>query len=106
MAYDVLIVDMAHHGEDYVVRGFPTRELRVEYARRRVRATVEELRAPGITPEKLKAQWFVFGEDAMVLGADPSYSGSDQLDYFIAQPATPEEIDWQAIRKIAPPPDR
>lgn len=41
----------------------------------------------------------MFGEDAIVIGGD--WKGLDELDDFIRNPATPEERDWQAIKKEA-----
>ena len=47
----------------------------------------------------LREQWFTFGEDAVVLGAN--YAGSSELDFFLDHPATSPERDWQAIKKEA-----
>ena len=101
--FSVLVIDMAHYdaGEDTVVRGFQTFEAAKEYARRRVRASVEELRAPGQSKEELRRLWHIFGEDAAVIGGDERYAGSHELDYFIAHPATDDERDWQAFKKPA-----
>jgi hypothetical protein len=44
----------------------------------------------------------MFGEDASVLGGEPPhYAGSHELDYFLDHPATAEERDWQAIKRLA-----
>ena len=101
--FSVLVIDMAHYGagEDTVVRGFPTFEAAKEYARRRVRDSVEELRAPGQSKEELRRLWLVFGEDALVTGGEEHYTASHELDYFIAHPATDDERDWQAVKKDA-----
>jgi|SRR5215204_6942838 len=101
--YSVLVIDMFHYdpAEDYVIRGFPTFELAKEFARRRVRDSVEELRQPGQSPEELRRQWFTFGEDASVIGGEPHYAGSHELDFFIEHTATAEERDWQAIKRLA-----
>ena len=103
MSYSVLVIDMFNYGreEDYVVRGFQTFELAREYARRRVRDSVEDLRKPGQTREELRRQWFTFGEDASVIQGEPHYAGSHELDFFIEHPAAPEERDWQAIQRLA-----
>ena len=101
--FSVLVIDMAHYdaGEDAVVRGFQTFGAAKEYARRRVRASVEELRAPGQSKAELRRLWHIFGEDALVNGGAESYAGSHELDYFIAHPATEEERDWQAVKNPA-----
>lgn len=101
--YSVLIIDMFHYDseEDYVISGFPTFELAREFARRRVRDSVEEQRRPGQTKEELRRQWLTFGEDASVIHFEPHYAGSHELDYFIEHTATPEERDWQAVKRLA-----
>ena len=102
-SYAVLIIDMFRYDpkEDYVIEGFPTFELAKEFARRWVRDSVEEQRKPGQSKEDLRDMWFTFGEDASVLRGEPHYAGSHELDFFIAHPATPEERDWQAIKRLA-----
>jgi hypothetical protein len=103
LSYSVLIIDMFHYDpeEDYVIDGFPTFELAKEFARRWVWDSVEELRKPGQSREELRSMWYTFGEDASVLQGEPHYRGSSELDFFIEHPATPEERDWQTIRKLA-----
>jgi hypothetical protein len=101
--YDVLIIDMWRYDPDegdFHIRGFATFELAKEFARRRVRDSVEELREPGLSPEELRRRWFIFGEDAVVQG-EPHYVGSHELDFFIEHPATAEERDWPAIMRLA-----
>jgi hypothetical protein len=100
--YSVLIIDMSYDEEkNFVVEGFPAVELANEFARRRVRDSLEELRALNQTGEELRRLWHTFGEDASVLGGEPHYAGSHELDYFIEHPATREERDWQAIKSLA-----
>ena len=101
--YSVLIIDIFRHDpeEDYVVSGFPTFELAREFARRWVRDSVEEQRQPGQSKEGLRRMWHTFGEDASVLGDEPHYAGSHELDYFVEHPATSEERDWQAVKRLA-----
>ena len=92
--FSVLVIDMAHYnaGEDYSVGGFETFEAAKAYARDRVRSSVEELRAPGQSPEDLRHLWFMFGEDALVVGEE-SYRGSQDLDEFIERgAATGEQV--------------
>ena len=98
--FSVLIIDMSHYseaGSELLISGFPTKEAAIEYARRRVRASVEELRSPNQTGEELRKLWAIYGEDAVVIGGN--YSGSSALDDFILHRATDEECDWQAIEK-------
>jgi hypothetical protein len=100
--YSVLIIDMSYDEEkNFVVEGFPTVELANEFARRWVRDSVEELRGVNQTKEEVRHLWYIFGEDASVLGGEPHYAGSHELDYFIEHPATREERDWQAIKRLA-----
>lgn len=100
--YSVLIIDMSYDEEkNFVVEGFPTLESANEFARRRVRDSLEELRASSQTKEELRRLWHTFGEDASVLGGEPHYAGSHELDFFIEHPATREERDWQAIKRLA-----
>ncbi|HUT81931.1 MAG TPA: hypothetical protein VMZ29_12070 [Candidatus Bathyarchaeia archaeon] len=46
-----------------------------------------------------KKNWLTFGEDALVI--DGGYRGKSELDFFIDNPAIPEEIDWREIKRIA-----
>jgi len=100
-AYSVKIVDKFHHdaSEDYIIHGFPTKELAIEFARRRVRSTLEEQRKPNQPKEELRKMWFTFGEDVVVIGA--GYAGSSELDFFIDNPATSEECNWISIKNLA-----
>jgi hypothetical protein len=102
----VLVYDNSEMGDEdagHQVSGFPSFEVAKEYARRRVRASLEEVRTPGIAAEGLRRQWELFGESAQVVGgvAGEAYSGRDELDFFIAHPATDEERDWQAVARQA-----
>ncbi len=103
VSFSVLIIDMYNQDpeEDYVVRGFPTFELAREFARRWVRDSVEEQRRPGQSKEELRRMWHTFGEDASVIQGEPHYAGSHELDFFIEHPATAEERDWQAVKRLA-----
>ncbi|MER9688458.1 hypothetical protein [Mesorhizobium sp. M0139] len=96
--FAVLVFDMAKTGEpdgEHVVSGFDTLEAATSYAIARVRASVEELRKPGIATAELRQLWQLYGEDCSVLNA--GVRGSDLLDDFIATPATPAECNWQAL---------
>ena len=98
--YSVLVIDMFQHDakEEIVVRGFPTVEMATEYARRRARDSVEELRQPSQSSRSLRQQWLQFGEDCCVIGAP--YCGASEIDYFVTHPATSKERDWQAIEAM------
>lgn len=102
MNYSVLIIDNFHlydEDEHYTIDGFPTKELAIEFARRWVRASLEEMRDPTKTKEEIKKQWITFGEDALVIYG--GYRGKSELDFFIDNPAIPEELDWREIKRIA-----
>ncbi len=88
MSYSVLIIDMAHYDaeEEQTIGGFQTFEAAKAYARRFVRRSVEDLRAPHQSAEELRRLWHVFGEDALVVGGEERYAGSHDLDYFIKHP--------------------
>lgn len=98
--FAVLVIDMCHHDpdEDTTVAGFPTLELATEYARRRTRDSLEELRSTARTKEELRKQWYMYGEDCIVLRGE--YKGASQIEHFIEHPATAEERDWLAIEKL------
>jgi len=83
------------------VSGFPTFESARDYARARTRASVEECRKPGQTPEQLRQAWGSFGEccSVYVVGADGQrcYNGRDEIDFFVSHAATATETDWATI---------
>ena len=100
-SYDVLVIDMFHYDEESesFVRGFPSLEIATEYARRRTRDSLEELRTDSTSPEDLRKMWYSFGEDCCVLGGE--YKGASEIDFFIAHPATSGERDWITLGKLA-----
>jgi hypothetical protein len=96
--YSVIVFDMARTGHDdgeHVVSGFATLDAARLYARRRTRASVEELRKPGIADADLRQLWYLYGEDCTVIGG--AYSGAGELDRFIAEPASGADCDWTAL---------
>jgi hypothetical protein len=97
--FSVLLIDMSYKDPERRVGGFPTLELAIEFARRRTRDSLEEFRTPGQSNKNLREAWYMWGEDALVVGGD--YAGSSEIDFFIENPATPEERDWKAIKKEA-----
>ena len=102
-SFSVLIIDMFRYDpeEDYVISGFPDAGLAREFARRWVRDSVEEFRAANRPREEVRRMWYTFGEDASVLGCEPHYAGSHELDFFLDHPATDAERDWQEIKRLA-----
>ena len=89
LGYSVLVIDMAHYADpegERTVGGFETFEAAREYAQYIVRRSVEELRAPNQSAEHLRQLWHHFGEDALVVGGEESYSGSRDLNHFIEHP--------------------
>ncbi len=99
--FSVLILEMSHTSDgegERTVTGFSSYALAKEFARRWVRDSLEELRHPSLSVAELRRRWFLFGEDAVVIGGEP-YAGSHELDSFIQNPATREERDWQAIQQ-------
>jgi hypothetical protein len=97
--WSVLVLDMFNYMDpedgEQLVEGFESLEAANEYARRRVRSSVEEMRPTANDAEGIRSQWFMFGEDCVVIGG--GYKGLDELDDYIANPATPEEIDWASL---------
>ena len=94
----VLVFDMAHTGEadgERIVSGFADLTAAHAYAEARVRASVEELRRPGLSNPDLRTMWHIYGEDCAVLG--DSFWGHDRLDWYIANPAAPSDCDWASL---------
>ncbi|MGQ9722243.1 MAG: hypothetical protein ACUVXA_13085 [Candidatus Jordarchaeum sp.] len=85
------------HG--FIIDGFPTLELAIEFARRWTRDSLESFRKPNQSKKELRKMWYMFGETAIVLDSD--YSANSELDFFIDHPATLEERDWQSVKKKA-----
>ena len=85
MAWSVLVLDMARYQDEEgerTVGGFGSFEAARDYARRRVVASLEELRKPGQTAAELRALWLRYGEDALVPG-EPGYKAVAELDDLI-----------------------
>ena len=92
----VIIVDRFHHGEpdgEFLIEGFPSHELAREYASRRVRDSIEELRTPGQSDEEIRKLWNAYGESACVVGDD---GDPNEIDTWLRETATAEQRDWQA----------
>lgn len=102
--WSVLVMDLYHYmdpDEETVVSGFASWDEARAYARARTWSSVEELRKPGMSAEELKHAWWSFGETALVIGA-PHYSATDEIDYFVANQASPEQIEWTTPSRRAP----
>lgn len=97
--WSVLVIDMFHYMDpedgERLVTGFLSPEDAIEYARRRTRSSVEESRLSASDAAALRSAWFMFGEDCIALST--GYKGFAELDEFIANPATPEQIDWASL---------
>jgi len=101
--YTVIVCDLFHASEpdhEIAVAGFPTWEVAVEYARRRLRSSLEAFRQPGRTPDELRSLWRSFGEDCRVVGPDGRvYRASSELETFLHRPATSQEQDWVSLHR-------
>ena len=94
--WDVIFFDHFHHGEpdgEFLIEGFPSRELAREYATRRVRDSIEGCRTSDQSEEEIRKLWNAYGESACVLG-DDGYQ--DEIDIWLREIATAEQRDWQA----------
>ncbi len=105
--YAVAVLDMFNYMDDegaMLVDGFPSAEIAKEYVWRRMRDSIEELRAANQSREELKQLWFVFGEDSLVVGDEGSdaYYGLADLDFFISHPASIDERDWLELERRFP----
>jgi len=99
--WSVVVMDLFHSmdpDEETLVGGFPSWESARDYARARTWSSVHELREPGMSADKLKSQWWLFGETVMVVG-DPHYSATDEIDFFVANQPTATQIDWVEIAR-------
>ena len=75
----VIIFDSFHHGEpdgEFLIEGFPSRELAREYVTRRARDSIEELRTLGQSEKEIRKLWNAYGESTCVVGATGAWMGS------------------------------
>ena len=97
--WSVLLIDMFHYMDpeegERTVEGFLRPEDAVEYARRRMRSSLEACRPSAADAAGLRTHWLMFGEDCIAIGT--GYMASSELDVFIAHPATPEEINCVSL---------
>ncbi len=105
--YYVIVCDLFNlHDPDHetIVAGFPTRELAIEYARRRTWSSVEQMRAPGLSREQVRSRWLALGEDCRVVGPEGViYAARSELDTFLDHPLPPERSDWLALYRYGGP---
>ena len=98
----VLVMDLGRHQDpegETLVEGFPTYQQAKEYAKRRTRASVEEVRGQVLSPELIRSHWMAFGESCLVVGED--YRASEEIEFFIwHRPNSPEELDWQSLTPL------
>lgn len=98
--YKVVVHEMNHYQdekEQYCSAEFQSFELAKEYAKRLTRNSLESFRKPNQNNQELKDQWFGFGEYAFVEGGKEYYSGSEEIDFFIANPASKEETNYGGL---------
>ena len=107
--YSVIVCDLFHaHEPDHEtwIPGFPTRELAIEYARRRTWTSVDQMREPGLSPQEIRRRWLAMGEDCRVVGPEGVvYMARAELDTFLAQPPPPERRDWVGLYRALLPQD-
>ena len=80
--------------EEWVVEGFASAEAAQEYARRFVRAQIEDLRPQAASPEDLRDIYWQWGEFAITEGFDQEA----WVEFCIATPAArASETDYEAL---------
>ncbi|TCZ53932.1 hypothetical protein [Roseicella aquatilis] len=89
--------DFADYGdpeEEWVVTGFASAEAAQDYARRFIRAQIEDLRREAASAEELKRLYFQWGEYAGTEGFD----SEAWVAHCIANPATrKQDTDYAAL---------
>jgi hypothetical protein len=89
--------DFAHEGdpdEEWLVEGFASAAAAQDYARRFIRAQIEDLRREAGSPEELKAMYLRWGEYAATAGFD----SEAWVAHCIAHPATrKQDTDYAAL---------
>ncbi len=103
--YKVAVFDLFHleNGDDFEIEGFASFETAKEFARRRTRDSLENLREERQkfgreeSREGLRRAWDAMGENVVAVGPGELYSAKNEVDHFIDNPASPEERDWLAL---------
>ena len=97
----VRILDLSGGAQDNIteeIGGFETLMHANAFARRYVRDSVENCRAPGLTTKGVLEAWFAFGEDAEVVDAgEAGWKSATELGDFVDQPASAVDRDWRAL---------
>ncbi len=97
MSFTVHCGDFAHYQdpeEEWLVAGFASVAAAQEYARRFIRAQIEDLRGEAENPAALKQMYFSWGEYAATEGFD----SAAWVDHCIASPASRKaETDYDAL---------
>ncbi len=105
--YSVFVCDLFHASQpdhEIEVPGFPTREVAIAYARRRLRASIEENRAA--TPEETREKWRIFGEDCRVVGPEGVvYLASAEAQRYFSHPSSPQDCDYLGLYRTLLPSD-
>ena len=73
--YKVYVDDNYHYGcesERYTVGSYHSLEKAIEKCKEITLRSLEDLYEEGITPDKLSAQWSMFGADPFIIGGDGS----------------------------------
>ena len=97
--FAVVVIDMFNYMEPdgrMLIDGFPSFEDAKEYAKRRMRNSIEQLRTINDSLEALWELWFVFGEDVIALGNRNTeiYYAFTELNSFIKNSSSKTESDW------------
>lgn len=99
----VVVLDMYNFQEQdgrFLIDGFEDLSQARDYARRRTRSSVEELRSHCGSIDELRWRWLIFGEDAVAVGEPgETYSAYADLEQLLATPASAEEQDWLACHE-------
>lgn len=97
MSHRVLCGDFAHYQdpeEEWEVAGFASAAAAQEYARRFIRAQIEDLRRAAPEPVELRKTYLAWGEYAATAGFD----AQAWVEHCIATPATRRaETDYAAL---------
>jgi hypothetical protein len=97
MSHSVLCGDFAHYqdpDEEWEVAGFASAAAAQEYARRFIRAQIEDMRKDAPDAEELRRMYLAWGEYAATEGLD----SRAWVDHCIATPATRRsETDYAAL---------
>ena len=100
--WSVLVMDLGRYQDpegETLIDGFPTYEQAREYARRRTRASIEEVRGSILSPDLVREKWLLFGESCLVVGEN--YRGSDEVEWFIwHRPNSPDDLDWKSLEPL------